>query len=126
MVRSEAIIDLGAIRRNVSLLRFGTSAEVMAVVKADGYGHGLVPAARAALAGGASWLGVAFLEEAMALRAAGITQWLIWSFSSPTATSCRARVAEETWVTTSGHQVSASIIFCRPRTWPSILRSRRR
>ena len=72
MVRSEAVIDLGAIRRNVSLLRSGTSAEVMAVVKADGYGHGLVPAARAALAGGASWLGVAFLEEAMALRSAGI------------------------------------------------------
>jgi alanine racemase len=72
MVRSEAVIDLGAIRRNVSRLRAGTSAEVMAVVKADGYGHGLVPAARAALAGGATWLGVAFLEEAMALRAAGI------------------------------------------------------
>jgi alanine racemase len=72
MVRSEAIIDLGAIRRNVARLRSGTAAEVMAVVKADGYGHGLVPAARAALAGGASWLGVAFLEEAMALRAAGI------------------------------------------------------
>ena len=72
MLRSEAIIDLGAIRRNVARLRAGTSAEVMAVVKADGYGHGLVPAARAALAGGAGWLGVAFLEEAIALRAAGI------------------------------------------------------
>jgi len=72
MVRSEAVIDLGAIRRNVSVLRSGTAAEVMAVVKADGYGHGLVPAARAALAGGATWLGVAFLEEALALRGAGI------------------------------------------------------
>lgn len=72
MVRSQAMIDLGAIRRNVARLRAGTSAEVMAVVKADGYGHGLVPSARAALAGGATWLGVAFLEEAMALRTAGI------------------------------------------------------
>ena len=72
MVRSEAMIDLGAVRRNVARLRAGTTAEVMAVVKADGYGHGLVPSARAALAGGASWLGVAFLEEAMALRTAGI------------------------------------------------------
>ena len=44
---------------------------VMAVVKADGYGHGLVPSARAALAGGATWLGTAVLEEALALRAAG-------------------------------------------------------
>ena len=38
----------------------------------------------------------------------------------------RTALAEATWVTTSGHQVSAPIIFCRPRTWPSILRSRRR
>ena len=40
----------------------------MAVVKADGYGHGMVPAARAALAGGATWLGTADLAEALALR----------------------------------------------------------
>jgi alanine racemase len=81
MVRSEAVVDLDAIRDNVSLLRSRTAAEVMAVVKADGYGHGLVQAARAALAGGASWLGVAFLEEALALRQAGVTApmlcWLI-------------------------------------------------
>ncbi|HYT09463.1 MAG TPA: alanine racemase [Mycobacteriales bacterium] len=73
MVRSEAVVDLDAVRHNVGRLRAGTSAEVMAVVKADGYGHGLLPSARAALAGGAGWLGVAFLEEALALRAGGIT-----------------------------------------------------
>ncbi len=72
MLRSEARVDLNAIRDNVATLRAGTSAELMAVVKADGYGHGLVPSARAALAGGAAWLGVAFLEEALALRHAGI------------------------------------------------------
>ena len=44
------------------------------MVKADGYGHGLVPSARAAVAGGASWLGVAMLEEALALREAGFTE----------------------------------------------------
>jgi alanine racemase len=53
----------------------------MAVVKADGYGHGLVPTARAAVEGGAAWLGVAFLEEALALRAAKldgpILAWLM-------------------------------------------------
>jgi alanine racemase len=49
----------------------------MAVVKADGYGHGLVPAARAVLAGGADFLGVAVLEEALALRSAGITAPLL-------------------------------------------------
>jgi alanine racemase len=70
---SELVIDLDAIRANVEFLRAGTSAEVMAVVKADGYGHGLIRSARAALAGGATWLGVAHLDEALALRAAGVT-----------------------------------------------------
>lgn len=66
-------IDLAAIRGNVAeLKRRAGTAEVMAVVKADGYGHGAVPAARAALAGGATWLGVAQLEEALRVRAAGI------------------------------------------------------
>jgi alanine racemase len=80
-LQSEARIDLAAIRANVRELRGRTSAEVMAVVKADGYGHGIVPAARAALAGGASWLGVATLDEALTVRAAGVTApmlaWLI-------------------------------------------------
>ena len=74
-------VDLGAIRRNVEVLReHAGSAAVMAVVKADGYGHGLVPSARAALAGGATWLGVAHLSEAMALRdncvQAPVLSWL--------------------------------------------------
>ncbi len=70
--RAEAVIDLAAIRHNVETLRAQVgSAEVMAVVKADGYGHGMVPSAQAARAGGASWLGVAVVEEALALRAAG-------------------------------------------------------
>ncbi len=77
-----ARVDLGAIRSNVAALRAATSAEVLAVVKADGYGHGLLPSARAAVAGGATWLGTALLDEALALRAAGITAprvlaWLI-------------------------------------------------
>lgn len=80
--RSEAVVDLGAITRNVETLRAGTRAEVMACVKADGYGHGIVPSARAALAGGASWLGVAFIEEAVTLRAAGVDAPLLaWLFT---------------------------------------------
>ena len=72
-VTTAARVDLGAISRNVSLLRDrAPGAALMAVVKADGYGHGLVPAARAALAGGASWLGTAPLDEALALRRAGL------------------------------------------------------
>jgi alanine racemase len=70
---ARATVDLGAIRRNVEVLRqHAGSAAVMAVVKADGYGHGLVPSARASLSGGASWLGVAQLSEAIALRDNGI------------------------------------------------------
>src|SRR5665647_1539528 len=70
---ARATVDLDAIRRNVEVLReHAGSAAVMAVVKADGYGHGLVPSARAALAGGATWLGVAHLSEAMTLRDSGV------------------------------------------------------
>jgi alanine racemase len=69
----EALIDVGAIEENTRHMRRLTGVEVMAVVKADGYGHGLVEAAAAARSGGADWLGVAVLEEAMALRRAGDT-----------------------------------------------------
>jgi alanine racemase len=80
MWQAEVRVDLDAIRHNVEVLRAGTTAEVMAVVKADGYGHGMVPSARAALAGGATWLGAATLDEALVLRRAGlevpIMSWL--------------------------------------------------
>lgn len=70
---ARAVVDFAAIRHNVRTLRARAShAEVLAVVKADAYGHGLVPSARAALTGGATWLGVAQAAEALALRAAGI------------------------------------------------------
>ncbi|WP_203433966.1 alanine racemase [Jiangella asiatica] len=77
-------VDLAAIRDNVAELsvRVGR-AEVMMVVKADAYGHGLVPAARAAQAGGATWLGTAVLAEALTLRAAGVTGRLMAWLSSP-------------------------------------------
>ena len=71
-LRAAARVDLGAISSNVSRVKeIVGPAEVMAVVKAEGYGHGLVQSALAAVEGGATWLGVAFLEEALALRAAG-------------------------------------------------------
>jgi alanine racemase len=72
-VRAAAYVDLNAIRDNVARLHEASStAALMAVVKADAYGHGLVPSARAALAGGASWLGTAALDEALVLRRSGI------------------------------------------------------
>ena len=69
-----AEVDAGAIARNVGRLRAaaGPGAELCAVVKADGYGHGSVTSARAALAGGATWLAVALVEEGAVLREAGV------------------------------------------------------
>jgi alanine racemase len=79
--RAEAIIDLDRITANVKHLKALAGVDLMAVVKADAYGHGLVPVAHAALAGGANSLGVALLEEAITLREAGITApilaWLV-------------------------------------------------
>ncbi len=71
---AEAAVDLAAIRHNVRVLReHAGSAQVMAVVKADGYGHGATQVARSALAAGAAEIGVATIEEALALRRDGIT-----------------------------------------------------
>lgn len=69
-----AVINLGALAENVRRLRAHVDGpQIMAVVKADAYGHGLVPCAKAAVAGGATWLATALLSEAIALRDAGIT-----------------------------------------------------
>jgi len=68
-----AEVDLGALRWNIETLASSAApAVLLAVVKADGYGHGAVPAARAAVEAGAAWLGVALVEEGAALRDAGI------------------------------------------------------
>ena len=79
--RAEARIDLDRITANVAHLKNIAGVDLMAVVKADAYGHGLIQVARAALDGGATYLGVALLEEAIALRDAGITApilaWLL-------------------------------------------------
>ncbi|MET9807801.1 alanine racemase [Streptomyces halstedii] len=72
-LRARAEIDLAALRANVRVLRERASgAQLMAVVKSDGYGHGALPCARAAQEAGAAWLGTATPQEALALREAGI------------------------------------------------------
>lgn len=68
--RAEAIIDRSAIKANIQTLMAKSGKPALAVVKADAYGHGLVPVAHAAIEGGATWLGVALLEEALTLREA--------------------------------------------------------
>lgn len=86
-LRARAEIDLAALRANVRALRArAPRAALMAVVKSDAYGHGMVPCAKAALAAGATWLGTATPHEALALRAAGIQSrvmcWL-WTPGGP-------------------------------------------
>jgi hypothetical protein len=65
-------VDLQAIAANTRLFTSRTRAEVMAVVKADGFGHGAADAARTALANGATWLGVTSVAEGLVLREAGL------------------------------------------------------
>jgi alanine racemase len=107
--RARAHIDLAALRANVAALRAkAPGAAFMAVVKADAYGHGMVPCARAALEAGATWLGVATPEEALALRAAGVGGrvlcWL-WTPGGP----WRACVEAGVDVTVSAHWALAEV-----------------
>lgn len=80
----EIQIDLGALRRNVTHLKTVVGVEhLMIVVKADAYGHGMIPCAQAAVAGGADWLGVADVTEGLALREAGIEVPILAWLHSP-------------------------------------------
>lgn len=79
-----AVIDPAAIRHNVATIAgYVRPAKMMVALKADGYGHGAATAARAALDGGADWLGVAHLTEAFALRDAGIEAPLLAWLHTP-------------------------------------------
>ena len=77
MSRARAEINLAAIAENLNFIKSKTSAQVLAVVKADAYGHGLINVAKAAEKAGADWLGTALLEEGIALRNGGITKPII-------------------------------------------------
>ena len=83
-MRPEIVVDLAAIRHNArTLAALVAPAALMTVVKADGYGHGIVESGRAARAGGATWLGVASVPEALALRDAGDTGRLLCWLTLP-------------------------------------------
>jgi alanine racemase len=89
--RAEIVVDLDAIRHNVRTLRELTGVAMITVVKADGYGHGMLPVARAAREAGAEWLAVATLDEVRRLRDAGDTGRLL------------------TWLTVPGEQYDDAI-----------------
>ncbi|MER5862592.1 alanine racemase [Kitasatospora sp. NPDC002040] len=150
-VRAEATIDLAALRGNLAALRERTRGpELMAVVKADAYGHGAVSCAREAVAAGARWLGTATPEEALALRAAGIGAdlarvlcWL-WIPGGPWAQALRAEIdisvsgrwaldellaaVRETGVQARVHLKADTGLGrngCQPRDWPELVASAR-
>ena len=72
MSRAVAEINLNAIESNLKFIKGKTNAQLLAVVKADAYGHGLIPVSKSAIEAGANWLGTALLEEAVTLRENGI------------------------------------------------------
>lgn len=114
-----AVIDLDAIRHNVRRLADAASpAKVMAVVKADAYGHGAVPVARAALEAGASWLGVAHISEALALRTAGIdAPMLAWLHT--TESNFGAAVAAGIDIGCSGWELDRIVAAARQQERPA-------
>ncbi|WP_282205965.1 alanine racemase [Kitasatospora fiedleri] len=145
--RAEATIDLAALRDNLAALRARTAGpELMAVVKADAYGHGALRCAREAVAAGAGWLGTATPEEALALRAAGIGPeqarilcWL-WTPGGPWARALRESVdvsvsgqwaldellaaVRETGVPARVHLKADTGLGrngCQPRDWPDLV-----
>jgi alanine racemase len=106
-----AEIDLDAIAGNAAALAaMAAPAGLCAVVKADGYGHGAIPVARAALRGGATWLGVALVEEGVELRDAGI-EGRILVLSEPTPEAMAEVVAQDltpTLYTAAGVEAAAA------------------
>lgn len=147
-LRARAEIDLAALRANVRELRARVGgAHLMAVVKADAYGHGAVPCARAALEAGATWLGTATPREALELRAAGIGGrvmcWL-WTPGGPWREAIEADVdvsvsgmwalrevvaaAEEAGVPARIHLKADTGLGrngCQPADWPELVSAAR-
>jgi alanine racemase len=112
--RAEAVVDLRAVRDNVAHLRaFVQGRELMAVVKADGYGHGIAESAAAARVGGASWLGVATLDEALALRAAGDTGSILCWLTVPGEDYAPALAAGIEVTASSTDQLAAMLLPAR-------------
>lgn len=119
VLERSAVIDLEAIRHNVrQFVAIASPAKVMAVVKADAYGHGAVQVARAALDAGASWLGTAHISEALALRAAGIEAPLL-AWLHTRESNFAAAVAAGVDVGISGWELDAVVAAARQQERPA-------
>lgn len=119
MRASRAEVDLGAIRHNVELLvREAAPAALCAVVKADGYGHGAIAVSEAAVSAGASWLGVALVEEGAVLRRSGV-EVPILLLSQPRPEDIDAAVRFDmhlTLYTEEGIEAAEAAALCYGRT----------
>lgn len=114
--QAEAVINLDAYRQNLAnLAACAPNSALMAVVKADGYGHGTAECARAAREAGATWLGVATLEEAKALRSGGDTGDLLCWLASPGADFAGA-IEHDVQVTASSTEQLAEIVAATKHT----------
>ncbi|CAN5683220.1 alanine racemase [soil metagenome] len=112
----QALVDLGAIAHNVGILReHAGQAQVMAVVKADGYGHGATQVATAALAAGAAELGVATVGEAVALRRDGITAPVL-AWLHPPGTDFAPAVAGDVQIAVSSERQLSELLDAVIRT----------
>jgi alanine racemase len=111
----EAVIDLDAFGANIAALAAcAPSSALMTVVKADAYGHGMVPMARAARAAGSDWLGVATVDEALALRRAGDVGPLLCWLAAPGA-AYGAAVEADVELTASSVEQLDEIVAAVPR-----------
>ena len=114
-----AVVDLAAIRHNVRhLAEIAKPARLMAVVKADAYGHGALEVARAAVDAGAAWLGTAHISEALALRTAGISAPVMaWLHTSDSDFS--AAIAANIDIGVSGWELEAVVAAARELEVPA-------
>ena len=110
MSRARAEINLSAIAENLKLIKSKTSAQVLAVVKADAYGHGLIEVAKAAEKAGADWFGTALLEEGIALRNNGITKPII-SWLTPIGEDFKSAIHLDIDLSISSIELSNEIIL---------------
>jgi alanine racemase len=101
-------LDLPALKSNIAKLKGNSESKFLAVVKANAYGHGLLPIARAALAGGADWLGVALIEEALSLRENGITAPILAWLVAP-GEAVKEAIAHDIQLSFSSMEVAAEI-----------------
>lgn len=116
---AEIVVDLDAIRANARLLRATAGVSLIAVVKADGYGHGMVESARAARDGGAEWLATATIEEALALRGAGVDGRVLCWLTAPGADYAAAAAAEIDVTAYSVAELDAMAVAFADRSAPA-------